>query len=146
MTSRRHGNSARICSVLSLPPIRPPTSAVTSHHWEILLRSLAARTADSGTAGLNAGLLRAADAAGRARNSWLNLARAFNQIDTDTMRHLAPTSGEAGDLALCARRLAYADAAWTLASGPGHQPRPPQDFCPAPQRCPAGAGRCPPRL
>jgi hypothetical protein len=33
------------------------------------------------------------------------------------MRHLAPTAGEAGDLALCTGRLAYADPAWTLSSG-----------------------------
>ena len=108
------------------------TSTVTSHHCEILLRSLAARTAGSDTAGLSASLLRAADAAGRARAGWLHLARALNQVDTDTMRHLAPTAGEAGDLALCTGRLAYADAAWTLSSGPGHQPRPPQDLAPHP--------------
>ncbi len=108
------------------------TSTVTSHHCEILLRSLAARTADTGTAGLSARLLRAADAAGRACADWLNLARALNQVDTDTMRHLAPTAGEAADLALCTGRLAYADAAWTLSSGPGHQPRPPQDLVPQP--------------
>ena len=108
------------------------TSTVTSHHCEILLRSLAARTAGSDTAGLSAGLLRAADAAGRARAGWLHVARALNQVDTDTMRHLAPTAGEAGDLALCTGRLAYADAAWTLSSGPGHQPRPPHDLAPDP--------------
>jgi len=72
------------------------------------------------------------DAAGRARTGWLDLARALNQVDTDTMRHLAPTVGQAGDLALCTGRLAYADAAWTLSSGPGHQPRPPHDLAPHP--------------
>ena len=108
------------------------TSTVTSHHCEILLRSLAARTAGSDTAGLSARLLRAADAAGRARTGWLHVARALNQVDTDTMRHLAPTAGEAGDLALCTGRLAYADAAWTLSSGPGHQPRPPHELAPHP--------------
>ena len=108
------------------------TSTVTSHHCEILLRSLAARTADSDTAGLSARLLRAADAAGRARTAGCTLARALNQVDTDTMRHLAPTAGEAGDLALCTGRLAYADPAWTLSSGPGHQPRPPHDLAPHP--------------
>ena len=105
---------------------------MTSHHCEILLRSLAARTAGSDTAGLSAGLLRAADAAGRARDGWLHAARALNQVDTDTMRHLAPTAGEAADLALCTGRLAYADAAWTLSSGPGHQPRPPHELAPHP--------------
>ena len=108
------------------------TSTVTSHHCEILLRTLAARTPGSGTAGLSASLARAADAAGRARTGWLHLARALNQVDTDTMRHLAPTAGEAGDLALCTGRLAYADAAWTLSSGPGHQARPPHELAPHP--------------
>jgi hypothetical protein len=112
------------------------TSTVTSHHCEILFRSLAARTADGNTAGLSASLLRAADAAGRARDSWLHAARALNQVDTDTMRHLALTVGEPGDLALCTGRLAYADAAWSLASGPGHQPRPPHDLAPHPRDVP----------
>ena len=52
------------------------------------------------------------------------------------MRHLAPTSGESGDLALCTVRLAYADPAWTPSSGPGHQPRPPQDLAPQPADVP----------
>jgi hypothetical protein len=108
------------------------TSTVTSHHCQILLRSLADRTVGSGTAGPSASLLQAADAAGRARTGWLHLARALNQVDTDTMRHLAPTAGEAGDLALCTGRLAYADATWTLSSGPGHQPRAPHGLAPQP--------------
>src|SRR5262249_54175521 len=82
-----------------------------------------------GPPGVSAGLLRAA-AAGRTRAGWLHVARALNQVDTDTMRHLSPTAGEAGDLALCTGRLAYADAAWTLSSGPGHRPRLPQDLAP----------------
>jgi hypothetical protein len=61
---------------------------VTTHHCQILLRSLAAHTADGGTAGLSAALHRAADAAGHARDGWLAAARALNQVDTDTMRHL----------------------------------------------------------
>ena len=108
------------------------TSTVTSHHCEILLRSLAVRTAGGDTAGLSTGLLRAADAAGRARDGWLHAARALNQVDTDTMRHLAATAGEAADLAVCTGRLAYAGAAWTLSSGPGHQPRPPHELAPYP--------------
>ena len=75
---------------------------------------------------------RTADAAGSARAGWLHVARALNQVDTDTMRHLSPTVGEAADLALCTGRLAYADPAWTLSSGPGHQPRPPQALAPHP--------------
>ena len=100
------------------PPLRDPAPLAGRPH----------RHGD--TAGLSAGLLRAADAAGRAR--WLHVARALNQVDTDAMRHLAPTGGETGDLALCTGRLAYADAAWTLSSGPGHQSRPLHDLAPDP--------------
>ena len=100
------------------------TTTVTSHHCQILLRTLAARTTGSSPE-LTARLLRAADAAGRARDNWLNLAQALNTIDTDTMRHLSPTNGEPADLALTTGRLAYADPTWTLSSGPGRQPRPP---------------------
>jgi hypothetical protein len=45
---------------------------------------------------------------------------------------LAPTACKPADLALCTGRLAYAYAAWTLSSGPGHQPRPPHDLAPHP--------------
>jgi hypothetical protein len=107
------------------------TTTVTSHHCQILLRSLAARTTDTAP-GLTARLLRAADAAARARDNWLHLAQALNHVDTDTMRHLSPTTGEPADLALTTGRLAYADPAWTLSSGPGHQPRPPADLAPHP--------------
>ena len=109
---------------------------MTSHHCEILLRTLAARTADGGTVRFSEGLLRAADAAARARDGWLRAARALNLVDTDTLRYLAPTAGEAADLALSTGRLAYADAAWSLANGPGHQPRPPADLAPHPSDVP----------
>ena len=108
------------------------TTTVTSHHCQILLRTLAARTDGSSAPGLSARLLRAADAAGRARDNWLHLAQALRQVDTDTMRHLSPTTGEPADLALSTGRLAYADPAWTLSSGPGHQPRPPDELAPHP--------------
>ena len=108
------------------------TSTVASHHCEILLHGLAIRTAGSKTAGLSDRLLQAADAAGRARTGWLHLARALNQFNPDATRHLGPSSGEASDLALCTGRLAYADPARTLSSGPGHQPRPPHDLAPQP--------------
>jgi hypothetical protein len=107
------------------------TTTVTSHHCHLLLRALAARTTGS-TPGLSERLGRAADAAGRARDSWLHLAQALNQVDTDTMQHLAMTIGEPADLALSTGRLAYADPAWTLASGPRHQPRPPDELAPDP--------------
>src|ERR1700730_8906574 len=78
------------------------------------------------------GNIRAAGASGRARDGWLHAARALTQVDIDTLRHLPAAAGQAGDLALCTGRLAYADAAWTLSSGLGHQPRPPQDLAPQP--------------
>ena len=108
------------------------TSTVTSHHCEILLRSLAASTADGDMAELSVPLLRAADAAGRARAGWLGIAQALNQVATDTYRHLAPAPSEASDLTLCTGRLAYADPGWTLSSGPGHQPRPSRELAPEP--------------
>ena len=111
------------------------TTTVTSHHCQILLRTLAARTTGSSPE-LTARLLRAADAAGRARDNWLNLAQALNTIDTDTMRHLSPTNGEPADLALTTGRLAYADPTWTLSSGPGRQPRPPAGLAPHPADLP----------
>ena len=108
------------------------TSTVTSHHCEILLRSLAARTADAAPPGSAPACSGPPTPPGAPATGWLHLARALNQVDTDTMRHLAPAAGEAGDLALCTGRLAYADATWTLSSGPGHQPRPPHDLAPHP--------------
>jgi hypothetical protein len=111
------------------------TTTVTSHHCQILLRTLAARTADS-TPELSDRLLRAADAATRARVRWLHLAQALNHVSTDTMRHLSPATGEPADLALCTGRLAYADPTWTLSSGPGHQHRSPRDLAPHPADLP----------
>ena len=122
------------------------TSTVTSHHCEILLRSLAARTAGSDTAGLSAGLLRAADAAGRARAGWLHVARALNQVDTDTMRHLAPTAGEARR----PRPVHRAPGLRRCRVDPVQRARPSAPAtarpCPGSRRRPAGAGRRPPRL
>jgi hypothetical protein len=66
------------------------------------------------------------------RSYWIPVRKPGGTSDTDTLRYLAPTAGEAADLALCTGRLAYADAAWSLTSGPGHQPRPPADLAPHP--------------
>jgi hypothetical protein len=106
------------------------TGTVTSHHCEILLRSLAARTADGDTGEVSAALLRAADAAGRARAGWLRAATALNRVTADTWRHLSRTPAEGGDLTLWTGRLAYADPRWTLSSGPAQEPRAPQDLAP----------------
>jgi hypothetical protein len=43
---------------------------------------------------------------------------------TDTRLHLSAEAAESADLALLTGRLAYADPAWTLTSGPAHRARP----------------------
>jgi hypothetical protein len=59
-------------------------STLTSHHCEILLRSLATRTAEGESGELSAGLLKAADAAGRASIRWLSVAHSLDYVTTDT--------------------------------------------------------------
>jgi hypothetical protein len=97
-------------------------STVTSHHCEIVLRSLADR-AQQDVDNIRAELLRAADSAACARTRWLGLARSLDHVTTDTRGHLSPAAIEAGDLALWTGRLAYSDPAWTLASGPDAEAR-----------------------
>ncbi len=112
-------------------------STLTSHHCEILLRSLAARTAeDSEHSNLSAGLMHAAEAAGRASSRWLSVAHALDDVTTDTRRHISRAAAGASDLALWTGRLAYADPQWTLASGPSHQARLPQELAPEPNDVP----------
>ncbi len=112
-------------------------SALTSHHCEILFRSLAARTAeDSEHDDLSAGLLHAAEAAGRASSRWLSVAHALDDVTTDTRRHISRAAAGASDLALWTGRLAYTDPQWTLASGPSHQARSPQRLAPEPNDVP----------
>ena len=104
------------------------TSTLTSHHCEILLRSLAGR----GLGERAAGLLQAAEAAGRTRQGWLHVAHALDRVTTDTRLCLSADAVESGDLALWTGRLAYADPEWTLASGPARRPRAPEDLAPRP--------------
>ncbi|HUY52574.1 MAG TPA: hypothetical protein VMV92_43880 [Streptosporangiaceae bacterium] len=60
------------------------TSAVTSHNCQTLLRCLAARVDDRGS--LRDRLLRAAEAAGHAREGWVRVAHALDRVTTDTRR------------------------------------------------------------
>jgi hypothetical protein len=106
------------------------TSMVTSHHCEILLRTLAARMARPGLQRLSTGLLASADAAAQARSRWLHVARAFDQFTTDTQGDPSQAAAEASDLALWTGRLAYADPGWTLARGPSHAARAPANLAP----------------
>jgi hypothetical protein len=108
------------------------TSTLTSHHCEILLRSLAERTAGHGPGDHAAWLLQAAEAAGRTRQRWLGVAHALDRVTTDTRLHLSPDAVESSDLALWTGRLAYADPEWTLASGPARPARPPEELAPRP--------------
>jgi hypothetical protein len=108
-------------------------STLTGHHCEILLRSLADRTHDGGGPGeLTAGLLQAADAAGRASARWLRVAHALDDVTTDTQGQRSEAATGASDLALWTGRLAYSDPQWTLASGPHHEARPPRSLAPEP--------------
>jgi hypothetical protein len=108
------------------------TSTLTSHHCEILLRSLAERETAHGPGGHTGRLLQAAEAAGRSRQQWLGVAHALDRVTTDTRLHLSPDAAESSDLALWTGRLTYADPQWTLASGPAHPARPPEELAPRP--------------
>ena len=87
------------------------TSTLTSHHCEILLRSLAARVPGLVPADRVTWLLQAAEAAGHARQGWLRVAHALDRVTTDTRLYLSPDADESADLALWTGRLAYADPA-----------------------------------
>ena len=107
------------------------TSAVISHNCEILLGSLAARIGDN--SGLGVCLLEAAEAAeaaGRARNGWVQVAHALDRVTTDTRGLPSQAAAESGDLALWTGRLAYADPQWGLASGPASERRSPGSLAP----------------
>jgi hypothetical protein len=89
-------------------------STITSHHCEIVLRSLADGLEDADD-GLRGGLIQAAEAAGQARTRWLAVAHSLDQVTTDTQKHLSQGAVGANDLALWTGRLAYADPSWTVA-------------------------------
>jgi hypothetical protein len=109
------------------------TSTVTSHNCRILLRSLAFCMDDRGD--LRDRLLQAAEAAGHARDGWVQVAHALDRVTTDT-RGVSPSAAESADLALWTGRLAYADPEWTLVSGPAREPRLPENLAPGPADVP----------
>jgi len=101
-------------------------STLTSYHCELLLCAAADRAAAHFPApDVSQEITRAADAAGRARASWLAVARTLRRITIETPAEVAQPPGETSDLALWTGRLTYADPGWTLTSGPAHQTRPP---------------------
>ena len=111
-------------------------STLTGHHCAILLRSLADRTQGGASGELTAGLLQAADAAGRASARWLRVAHALDDVTTDTQGQRSSATAGASDLALWTGRLAYADPQWTLASGPRYEARPSRSLAPEPSDIP----------
>jgi len=101
-------------------------STLTSYHCELLLRAAADRAAAHFPApDASQEIIRAADAAGRARASWLAVARTLWRITIETPDEVAQLPGETSDLALWTGRLTYTDPGWTLTSGPAHQTRQP---------------------
>ena len=107
-------------------------STITSHHCEIVLRSLA-DGAEEGASQLRGGLVQAAEGAGRARSRWLAISHALDQVTTDTQEQLSRTSIGANDLALWAGRLAYADPSWRLATRPPGEVRPARTLAQEPE-------------
>jgi hypothetical protein len=111
-------------------------SALTSHHSALLAGALTARTTQGAFPASSADMAAAAQAARRAASAWFQAARALRQVTTDTRGQVTPGAAEALDLAWWTGRLAHADTAWTLASGPGCTPRSPQQLAPRPDDLP----------
>jgi hypothetical protein len=105
---------------------------VTSHNCQILLTTLAVGPQPRQAADLSTPLAEAADAAGQARQAWLQAERAWHGLITDTRGTISRTAREAADLALWTGRLAYATPGWTPGAGPAHPPRPARDLAPRP--------------
>jgi hypothetical protein len=111
------------------------TSTLTSHHCALLATALTERTPGAFPAA-TADLSATAQAARHAATAWYQAARALRQVTTDTRGLITPAAAEARDLAVWTGRLAYADPAWTPASGPSHPPRPPGELTPRPEDIP----------
>jgi hypothetical protein len=111
-------------------------SALTSHHSALLADALTARTTQGAFPAAGADMAAAAQAARRAASAWFQAARALRQVTTDTRGQVTPAAAEALDLAWWTGRLAHADPAWTLASGPGCTPRSPRQLAPRPEDLP----------
>jgi hypothetical protein len=99
-------------------------ATVISHNCQLLLATLVTSAEQHRAPSLAAQLAEAADAAGHARHAWLQAARAWDTLITDTRGTISRTARETADLALWTGRLAYASPAWTPGLGPGHAARP----------------------
>jgi hypothetical protein len=107
-------------------------ATISSHNCEILLRSLAARAAEHGVPDVSTRLLSSADAAAVARDSWLQAARGWHRVTTDTRGTISPFAAETADLALWTGRLAHDDPQWTLTTAPSQAVRSPQSLASGP--------------
>jgi hypothetical protein len=105
---------------------------VIGHNCEVVLRSLAARARQQCLVGLSEQLLGSAGAAAAARSAWLQAAQAWYRVTTDARGTLSAAADESADLALWTGRLAYANPQWSLALGPGHAPRAPENLAAGP--------------
>lgn len=109
---------------------------VTSHNCHVVLDTLAIWAARNRQPDLGAQLSAAAAAAGYARQQWLSTVHGLGMVTTDCRGYVSPVAAESGTLALWLGRLAYADPAWTLKSGPARAPRSPESLAPTPQDAP----------
>jgi hypothetical protein len=101
-------------------------STVTGHHCASLLDVLAARMAQAGDTEASDRLTIAAEAARRARDTWLQAAREVARIRTIAPGLLSPAAIEAAELTSWTGRLVYADPQWSPAAGPDRPLRPPE--------------------
>jgi hypothetical protein len=92
--------------------------AVTASNLRIILRTLGSDDRLPCPS-----LIAVSYAADRARNTWLQVAEAWDHITTETRGAKDQTATEATALALWTGRLAYANPDWTPALGPRHELR-----------------------
>jgi len=112
------------------------TSTLTSHHCALLGGLLADTAARSGHPAARKDLAAAGRAARRASSTWYHAARGLREVTTDTRGQVSPAAAEARDLAWWTGRLAHADPAWALTSGPHTPPRTPHGLVPDPGHLP----------
>ncbi len=120
---------------LTMDSLRETASCATviSHNCQVVLGTLASRVGEGGPAELGEQLGKAADAAGAARQAWLDAARQWRSITTDARGPMTRVDAETRDLALWTGRLAYDDPAWTPQQGPSRAIRRPEHLAAGPE-------------
>ncbi|MHB1430824.1 MAG: hypothetical protein ACYCVZ_01730 [Streptosporangiaceae bacterium] len=108
-------------------------ATVISHNCQVVLGTLARRVGEGGPAELAEQLAKAADAAGAARQAWIDAARQWRSITTDARGPMTRVDAETRDLALWTGRLAYDDPAWTPQQGPSRAIRRPEHLAAGPE-------------